>query len=70
MSVKSAYNAAAITVDGIEPQYQEIRTIDVDRGRKFGDTDEDAGAARRDHRLDATTQLFGTREQHRRNGAS
>ena len=32
-SVKSAYNAAAITVDGIEPQYQDIRTIDVDRGR-------------------------------------
>src|SRR2546430_564384 len=33
VSVKSAYNAAAIQVDGIEPQYQDIRTIEVDRGR-------------------------------------
>src|SRR5688572_21225383 len=26
--VKSAYNAAALTVDGVEPQYQAIRTTD------------------------------------------
>src|SRR5262249_10997549 len=41
-SVKSAYNAAAIGVDGIEPQYQGIRTIEVDQGRllSYADTAE------------------------------
>src|SRR5215213_2265798 len=33
VSAKSSYNAAALTVHGIEPQYQEIRTIDIERGR-------------------------------------
>jgi putative ABC transport system permease protein len=61
VSVKSAYNAAAILVDGIEPQYQDIRTIEVDRGRLFNEADE------RDARrvalvgFDATTQLFASR---------
>ena len=61
MSVKSAYNAAAITVDGIEPQYQDIRTIAVDRGRNFGDTDETE--ARRVAILgwDSDSQLFAHR---------
>jgi len=61
MSVKSAYNAAAITVDGIEPQYQDIRTIAVDRGRNFGDTDE--AEARRVAILgwDSDSQLFAQR---------
>lgn len=61
VSVKSLYNAAAITVDGIEPQYQLIRAIDVDRGRSFNDADEEE--ARRVAILgsDSTTQLFGTR---------
>jgi len=61
MSVKSAYNAAAITVDGIEPQYQDIRTIEVDRGRNFGDTDETE--ARRVAILgwDSDAQLFAHR---------
>src|SRR5258706_2994547 len=61
INVKSLYNAGAITVDGIEPQYQEIRTIDLDRGRSFNDADE--SEARRVAILgsDSTTQLFGTR---------
>ena len=37
-------------VHGIEPQYQAIRTIDVERGRAFGVADDEAGAAGRDHR--------------------
>ena len=61
MSVKSAYNAGAITVDGIQPQYQDIRTIEVDRGRNFGDTDETE--ARRVAILgwDSDAQLFAHR---------
>ena len=61
MSVKSAYNAAAITIDGIEPPYQQIRTIEVDRGRNFGETDE--AEARRVAILgwDSDAQLFAHR---------
>ena len=61
VTVKSAYNAAAITVDGIEPQYQDIRTIEVDRGRTFSDTDETE--ARRVAILgwDSDAQLFARR---------
>jgi len=61
MTVKSAYNNATITVDGIEPQYQDIRTIAVDRGRGFGDADE--AEARRVAILgwDSDTQLFSNR---------
>jgi putative ABC transport system permease protein len=61
MSVKSAYNAAAITIDGIEPQYQDIRTIEVDRGRHFNGSDETD--ARRVAILgwDSDSQLFAHR---------
>ena len=41
VTIKSAYNAAALQVHGIEPQYQAIRTIDIERGRMFRFTDED-----------------------------
>ena len=60
--VKSAYNNAAIAVDGIEPQYQRIRTIEVDRGRNFSDVDE--AEARRVAILgwDSDAQLFARRE--------
>ena len=62
ITVESPYNAASLQVHGIEPQYQAIRTIDLDRGRLFRFTDE-AGA----HRVailgaDATRQLFGDRD--------
>jgi putative ABC transport system permease protein len=61
-TIKSAYNAAALTLHGIEPQYQAIRTIDIERGRMFRFSDEENA-----HRVaiigaDATTQLFGERE--------
>ena len=60
--VKSAYNAATLTVMGIQPQYQEIRTIDIEKGRNFRHSDEENV-----HRLaivgaDAAKQLFGTRD--------
>ena len=50
VQVKSRYNAAALDVHGIEPQYQAIRTIDIERGRMFRFTDEDERAARGHHR--------------------
>jgi putative ABC transport system permease protein len=40
LKVKSAYNAGAPTVHGIEPSYQQIRTIDIERGRNFSWDDE------------------------------
>lgn len=62
VQVKSSYNAGALTVHGIEPQYQDIRTIDLEKGRSLRFSDNEAG-----HRVailgaDATTQLFGQRE--------
>ena len=62
LQVKSRYNAAALGVHGIEPQYQAIRTIDVEHGRVFDWQDE-----REVHRVaiigaDAWQQLFGARE--------
>jgi putative ABC transport system permease protein len=62
ITVKSAYNAAALTVHGIEPQYQDIRTIDVERGRSFRFSDEEAALRVAIIGTDAITQLFGTRE--------
>ena len=61
VSVKSAYNAAALTVHGIEPQYQAIRTIDIERGRSFRFTDEEGSLRVAIIGADATAQLFGTR---------
>src|SRR6188768_2374242 len=36
---KSAYNAASARVTGIEPPYQQIRTIELQYGRQFTWTD-------------------------------
>src|SRR6478672_9396515 len=41
LKVKSTWNAASLSVHGIQPQYQQIRTIDIERGRGFGWSDED-----------------------------
>jgi putative ABC transport system permease protein len=62
VSVKSAYNAAALMVHGIEPQYQAIRTIDLERGRLFRFTDEENALRVAIIGADATTQLFGSRD--------
>ena len=45
------YNAATARVTGIEPQYQDIRTIELEYGRSFTWTGRGAGRARRDRRL-------------------
>jgi putative ABC transport system permease protein len=62
ISVKSAYNAAALMVHGIEPQYQAIRTIDLEKGRHLRFSDEEGSLRVAILGADATTQLFGTRD--------
>ena len=62
LSIRSAYNSASLNVHGIEPQYQAIRTIDIERGRMFRFTDEQSALRVAIIGADATAQLFGTRE--------
>jgi putative ABC transport system permease protein len=62
IKVKSAYNAAALMVHGIEPQYQDIRTIDIERGRAFRLSDEEHARRVAIIGADATEQLFGARD--------
>ena len=61
ITAKSAYNSARPQVHGIEPQYQSIRTIDIERGRSFRFTDEEQSLRVAIIGADTTTQLFGTR---------
>jgi putative ABC transport system permease protein len=61
-SIKSAYNAASLSVHGIEPQYQEIRTIDIERGRGLRFSDEEQALRVAVIGADASKQLFGSRE--------
>ena len=60
--IKSEHNSAALTVHGIEPQYQQIRTIDIERGRAFRFTDEENSRRVAILGADATVQLFGSRD--------
>ena len=62
ITVKSASNAAALTVHGVEPQYQQIRTIELERGRLFRFTDEESALRVAIIGADATKQLFGDRD--------
>jgi putative ABC transport system permease protein len=62
LQIKSPWNAAALTVHGIQPQYQEIRTIDVERGRAFGWPDEDEARRVAIIGADAWQQLFGAHD--------
>jgi putative ABC transport system permease protein len=62
ITAKSPYNSARPAVHGIEPQYQEIRTIDIERGRAFRFTDEEQALRVAIVGADITEQLFGTRE--------
>ena len=59
--VKSRYNAASVSVQGIEPGYQTIRTLDLEYGRPMNWQDEEQL-----HRValvgaDTLAQLFGAR---------
>ncbi len=59
--VKSAYNAATAGVTGIEPQYQDIRTIELEYGRNFNWQDEAQVARVAIVGFDMAEQLFGKR---------
>jgi len=59
--VKSAFNAATARVSGIEPQYQDIRTIELEYGRNFGWPDEEQVARVAIVGFDICEQLFGKR---------
>src|SRR5689334_24725594 len=59
--VKSLYNAAAVRVSGIEPAYQDIRTIELEYGRQFSWEDEKQAARVAIVGFDMAQQLFGKR---------
>jgi putative ABC transport system permease protein len=63
IQIKSSFNAAALTVHGIEPQYQNIRTIDIEKGRAFRFSDQESALRVAIVGADAATQLFGTRDR-------
>jgi putative ABC transport system permease protein len=62
VKVKSGYNAATARITGIEPQYQEIRTIELEYGRSFTWTDEEQVARVAIVGFDMAEQLFGKRQ--------
>jgi putative ABC transport system permease protein len=59
--VKSAYNAATASINGIEPQYQDIRTIELEYGRNFTWQDEEQVSRVAIIGFDMAEQLFGKR---------
>ena len=61
MKVKSAYNAATARITGIEPQYQDIRTIELQYGRNFTWKDEEQVSRVAIVGADMAEQLFGKR---------
>ena len=61
VKVKSAYNSATARVSGVEPQYQEIRTIELEYGRNFAWQDEQQVARIAIVGFDVCEQLFGKR---------
>ncbi len=61
VNVKSAFNAATARVSGIEPQYQDIRTIELEYGRNFSWADEEQVARVAIVGFDVCEQLFAKR---------
>ena len=58
---KSAYNSASASINGIEPQYQNIRTIELESGRLFTPQDEEQVNRVAIIGFDMAEQLFGKR---------
>jgi putative ABC transport system permease protein len=62
VQAKSAYNAASAQVNGVEPPYLWIRTVEVDRGRLLTWTDEREIQRVALIGFDMSKQLFGARD--------
>ncbi|MGE5245551.1 MAG: ABC transporter permease [Betaproteobacteria bacterium] len=61
VKVQSPYNSASAPVSGIEPQYQDIRTIELESGRLFNWADENQVLRVAIVGFDMAEQLFGKR---------
>jgi putative ABC transport system permease protein len=61
VKVKSAYNSASAMVSGVEPPYQDIRTIELEYGRLFSWHDEEEVSRVAIVGFDMAEQLFGKR---------
>jgi putative ABC transport system permease protein len=61
VKVKSAYNSATAQISGVEPQYQSIRTIELEYGRLFSWHDEEHVSRVAIIGFDMAEQLFGQR---------
>jgi putative ABC transport system permease protein len=61
VQVRSRYNAASVMVHGVEPPYQEIRTVELDFGRPLNWQDEQQVRRVALVGHDMATQLFGAR---------
>jgi putative ABC transport system permease protein len=59
--VKSPYNAATTNINGVEPQYQDIRTIELEYGRQLTWKDEEQVTRVAILGFDMAEQLFGKR---------
>ena len=62
VKVKSAYNSASSQVSGVEPPYQNIRTIELEYGRLFTWHDEEQVSRVAIVGFDMAEQLFGKRK--------
>jgi putative ABC transport system permease protein len=62
VNAKSSYNAASAQVNGMEPPYQAIRTIELQYGRLFTWQDEENGSRVAIVGHDVARQLFGNRD--------
>ena len=60
--VRSAYNSTQSSVHGIEPQYQQIRTIDIQQGRGFRFSDDEQALRVAVIGDDVVKKLFAGRE--------
>jgi putative ABC transport system permease protein len=60
--VKSPYNASSLQLSGVWPAYQDMRTIEVDRGRLISDADCREGRRVVVIGTDASRQLFAERD--------
>jgi putative ABC transport system permease protein len=60
--IRSRYNATNAAVHGVEPQYQQIRTLDIERGRGFRFTDDEQALRVAVIGADLSKRLFQDRD--------